>query len=172
MKTYTPEEAKTVRPCGACSWFGHDRNCSFCGGYRSPLTLSSVSGEDIFVIAKRGRDWPINLTTAVALLLCLLLPISASAGPLTLPALGLITMQAADLVSTERALSRPGAYEVNPIGQSTGTRLAMKAATTAGTLYLASKLGTNHPRLAQCFVYGVSAVIGAVALHNAQIGAR
>jgi hypothetical protein len=45
-----------------------------------------------------------------------------------------VASAAADLITTERALSRPGLYEGNPLMQTPGARVGVKAVATAVVL--------------------------------------
>ena len=83
---------------------------------------------------------------ASALLLLLLgTPVSADQ---KLEEVVLISAAAADLISTELALSRGGAQEANPLLENRAVRISAKAASTALILLLARKLQENHPKLA------------------------
>jgi len=81
-----------------------------------------------------------------------------------------IAANVADIVTTERGISSGAGREANVFMQgSTTQRIIWKSATTVGVLWLTAKIGKDHPRLAQTFLYTVSGVIGAVAVHNNQI---
>jgi hypothetical protein len=103
------------------------------------------------------------------LLALILLPSVASAQRLILPTVSFAAVQLLDVVSTEQALHRPGAYEANPIAQSTGARLALKAGTTAGVVWLAAKVGRTHPKAARVFLWSASASVALIAAHNYEI---
>ena len=84
-----------------------------------------------------------------------------------------LTAQVGDLVSTHIAVQRPGIVEGNALmGQSEAQRIALKAAGTAGILWLTSKLATHHPRVATVTLYALSGSLGAVAIHNFTIARR
>ncbi len=118
------------------------------------------------IATKAGLKW-------AATVLLLILPALASAGDLKLPASVWVGVNSADAISTNRALARvPGAYESNPLLQGQGQRLAVKAATTSAVILLAHAVGRQHPKAARVFLYSASVVVGAVAIHNSQIGAR
>lgn len=108
----------------------------------------------------------------VALLLSLLLPGMASAGPLRLPSAAFLTAQALDLTTTARALQAvPGAVEGNRLmGQSNAQRIAVKAVTSAGILGLSQVLAKRgHEKAAKVMLYGMSAAVGVVAVRNERL---
>ena len=112
-----------------------------------------------------------RISLIVALVVCSASP--AFAGNLKLPALTLIAAQSADLVSTHHALNTGRGYESNTLMQgSDSKRVAMKAATTAGTIWLMQKLSQSHPKAAQVTLYALSGTIGLIAVRNAQIARR
>ncbi len=106
---------------------------------------------------------------AGVVLLAFAAPVSAE--PLKLSQSLFVGVQVADTWTTSRAISSGRGRESNAIMQgSDAKRIAVKSATTAGTLYLASKLSPHHPTAEKMFLYSVSGVVGAVALRNARIG--
>lgn len=128
---------------------------------------------DAAQFAYRVADAMISARKLVpALLLALLLPGLAQAGPLRLPSTAFLTAQALDLTTTARALQTvPGAYEVNPLGQSTSQRIALKSLTSAGVLTVAQVLAKRgHPRAASVMLWSATAAVGVVAVRNTQIG--
>lgn len=104
-------------------------------------------------------------------LLIVLLASPAFASGLTLPAFTMATAQSLDIASTCAAVHSGLGMESNRLMGSgcDAHALAMKAATTAGTLWLMQKLSSTHPKAAQVTLYALSGVIGAVAIHNARI---
>lgn len=104
--------------------------------------------------------------------LILTLATSASAGPLTLPSAAFLAAQSADLLTTAHALTRvPGAYEVNPLGQSSAQRIAMKAVTSAGILGLSQVLAKRgHEKAAKVMLWSATAAVGVVAVRNDRVG--
>jgi hypothetical protein len=82
----------------------------------------------------------------------------------------LVTLQALDFVSTSRALSSEGAYEANPVMRgvvgSPAAFLAVKAGTTAGTIWVAERMRKKHPVRALVFMLSTNAAMAAVVAHN------
>ena len=82
----------------------------------------------------------------------------------------LAALQAADFVSTTRALSSGAAYEANPIMRgvvgSPAAFLAVKAGTTAGTIWIAERLRKKHPVRALVLMASTNALMAAVVAHN------
>jgi hypothetical protein len=86
---------------------------------------------------------------------------------------GLVTfnsLQAADIISTERALRRPGVHEANPIMRGTTRRIAIKAAGAVTVTLLQRKLGTSHPKIAAVTTWGLNGVYGGIVIHNVGVG--
>lgn len=104
-------------------------------------------------------------------LLCLF-PSLAQAEPLKISGAILISMQAADLHSTHRAINSGAGVEGNWIMQgSTTKRIALKVAATVPILALADHLQRQgQRRTARVLLYSASAVIGTVAARNYQMG--
>ncbi len=106
----------------------------------------------------------IKILTILAVSLC---ASSAFAGDLKLPAMTLIGAQVADLTTTARAIHSGRGVESNRVMVgSDAKRVAVKAITTTGTLFLASKLEQHHPTAAKVFLYSVAASVGVVAAQN------
>lgn len=84
-----------------------------------------------------------------------------------------VTLQALDYVSTTRALSSANAYEANPVMRgvagSPAAFLAVKAASTAGTIWIAEKWRRKHPVRAMIFMASTNAAMAAVVAHNMSI---
>lgn len=82
----------------------------------------------------------------------------------------LIAGNVADLVTTQRALSR-GAIEGNPaLGSSAGRIATQKALGTAGTAVVMYWLArSGHPTIAKWIGYVNGSVMFAAALHNQQV---
>jgi hypothetical protein len=95
----------------------------------------------------------------------------AVARPALLPALyaSLGAMQAWDIYSTQAAL-RAGAREANPtmapVAGHAGAMLAMKAATTAGTIVFAERLWKKNKVGAIVMLVAVNGATAAVSMHN------
>lgn len=91
--------------------------------------------------------------------------------PSALPLLyaGLGVAQAMDLYSTSRAMSL-GARESNPmmakVVGNTGMSIMVKAATTAGVIYLAEKIRKKSPAAAVTMMIIANGVTAAVVAHN------
>ena len=81
-----------------------------------------------------------------------------------------VTLQALDFVSTTRALSSPNAYEANPVMRgvvgSPAAFLAVKAGSTAATIWIAEKWRRKHPVRAMIFMASTNAAMAAVVAHN------
>ncbi len=77
-----------------------------------------------------------------------------------------IGASAADLVTSEIALSRPGTAEANPLGGSTAARIALKVAGTAAVLVVSRKVGHKTSRVLKVIAF--LAWSGA-AVHNATV---
>jgi hypothetical protein len=83
----------------------------------------------------------------------------------------LITAQGLDLWTTHAAIVGHRGVESNPFMQgSDAKRIAWKTGTTAGVLWLTTKLDRYHPRIARVTLYAFSGAIGAVAVHNSRVG--
>ena len=81
-----------------------------------------------------------------------------------------VTLQALDFVSTTRALSNPNASEANPVMRgvvgSPAAFLAVKAGSTAATIWIAEKWRRKHPVRAMIFMASTNAAMAAVVAHN------
>jgi len=81
-----------------------------------------------------------------------------------------VTLQALDFVSTTRALSNANAYEANPVMRgvvgSPAAFLAVKAGSTAATIWIAEKWRRRHPVRAMIFMASTNAAMAAVVAHN------
>jgi len=88
-----------------------------------------------------------------------------------LPALyvSLAAMQVADIYSTRAAL-KAGAREANPVvapfAGSSGSMLAVKAASTAGAIFFADRLARNNRKAAIVLMAVINGATAAVAAHN------
>jgi hypothetical protein len=97
--------------------------------------------------------------------------VPSASRPALLPALyaSLGAMQAWDLYSTKAAL-RGGAREANatlaPIAGNSGAMLAMKAATTAGTIVFAERMWKKNRVGAIVMLVAVNGATAAVSMHN------
>ena len=84
-----------------------------------------------------------------------------------------VTLQALDFVSTTRALSNANAYEANPVMRgvvgSPAAFLAVKAGSTAATIWIAEKWRRKHPVRAMIFMASTDAAMAAVVAHNMSI---
>ena len=84
-----------------------------------------------------------------------------------------VTLQALDFVSTTRALSNANAYEANPVMRgvvgSPAAFLAVKAGSTAATIWIAEKWRRKHPVRAMIFMASTNAAMAAVVAHNMSI---
>ena len=85
----------------------------------------------------------------------------------------LVTLQTLDIVSTTRALSSGGAYEANPVMRgvvgSPAAFVAVKAGTTAGTIWIAERMCKKHPVRAMVFMASTNAMMAAVVAHNLRV---
>ncbi len=106
------------------------------------------------------RRLGLALVVALAVASCLLAGQPARADVLDSLVIG---ASAADLVTSEIALSRPGTTEANPLGPSTAARVAMKVAGTAAILVVSHKV--NHKAARVLKVVAFLAWSGA-AVHN------
>jgi hypothetical protein len=82
---------------------------------------------------------------------------------------GFITLQALDAHSTIRALDR-GYREVNPLmrwaGSSTAALVTVKAAATAGTIFIAERIRKKHPKRALIFMAAIDAAYAVIVTHH------
>lgn len=104
----------------------------------------------------------------VLLLVCLLMPglASAQSAPVG-PQVALVLGNVADLVSTEIVIAQGRGREGNPImGQSTGRRVALKAAATAAQVWIVRRVGKRHPVAAKVFGYSFGSFLGGVTVWN------
>jgi hypothetical protein len=96
-------------------------------------------------------------------------PVSGRPAALPVMYLALGGLQAFDVYSTRRALTA-GADEANPLmkhaAQSSGTMLAVKALSTAGTIYFAEKMWKKNRKGAMILMAVVNGATAAVALRN------
>ena len=92
--------------------------------------------------------------------------------PAALPAMYVMLggMQAFDIYSTRRAITTGGGQEVNPLlkqaAGNSGTMLAIKAASTAGTIYFAEKMWKKNRKGAMILLAIVNGATAAVAVRN------
>lgn len=99
------------------------------------------------------------------------------ARPAALPLLyaSLGALQVADVLSTNRALAG-GATEANPVMRdaagNTGAALAIKALSTAGTIYFAERAWKKNRKGAIVLMVAINAVTAAVAAHNLRVASR
>jgi hypothetical protein len=81
----------------------------------------------------------------------------------------LAAVQAADIYSTRQAI-KAGASEANPMMKSfagsSGSMLAIKAATTAGTIFFAERLAKKNKAAAIGLMIATNGTLAAVAAHN------
>ena len=86
------------------------------------------------------------------------------------PSLQYTATSAFDLAGTEYALSRnPGAYEMNPLMQTRGRRLAVKTVQVVGLTLMSRKLKPKHPKLEKALrwtAHGVNLSLGAWAIRQ------
>ena len=77
------------------------------------------------------------------------------------------TAMVADIVTTNKALKTPGTYEINPLAQSNGARIGLKAGgmvASVGLAYLLHRTGHHKAeRIVPLIFAGVS---GGAAIHN------
>jgi hypothetical protein len=106
-------------------------DASACGRVR-PLPPRPARARDV-------RRLRLALVVAFVIASCSLGGQPASADALDKLVIG---ASAADLVTSEIALSRPGTAEANPLGPSTAARVALKVAGTAAILAVSRKV--NH----------------------------
>lgn len=101
----------------------------------------------------------------LAALLCLLLPVVASAQ--SGPQAAIIIGNVADAMSTEIVIAQGRGREGNPImGQSTGQRVAVKAAATAVQVWIVRRVGKRHPVAAKVIGYSFGSFLGGVTVWN------
>lgn len=127
-----------------------------------PESVRGTMGE-IILRGELLRKSKLGIILAVSLLLAT--PAFAQSGPIAAAIAGNV----ADLVSTEIALSRGGAREANPVMQGTAQRIALKAGTTALTVWAIKKLAPQHPKTAAVLGYTVGAVMGGLAVNNVRV---
>jgi|SRR5215471_3289122 len=87
--------------------------------------------------------------------------------PLALSALygSFVTFQVLDVVSTQKAKSA-GAQEMNPMMGGTGAMIAMKATTSALSIYLVEKTWKKNRTAAIFTMVAINGMTAAVAAHN------
>ena len=85
----------------------------------------------------------------------------------------LVSLQTLDVVSTTRALSSGAGYEANPVMRgvvgSPAAFFAVKAGTTAGTIWIAERMRKQHPVRAMVFMASTNAMMAAVVAHNMRV---
>ncbi len=112
---------------------------------------------------------PRGVAQAGLLLALLLLP-SVSYADRRLEEALVVTTAAADTILTEYALSQDGFSELNPLMQNQAGRIALKAGTTALTLFLARKLeGAGKPGYAKALRWTSITVWGGATAWNIHI---
>ena len=87
--------------------------------------------------------------------------------PLVLPALygSFATFQVLDIVSTQKARSA-GAMEMNPMMGGAGSMIAMKAATSALSIYIVEQTWKKNRSAAIITMVAINGMTAAVAAHN------
>jgi hypothetical protein len=133
-----------------------------------------------FVDTSTGADQPRAATTLAAAIAATPVPDTASepwmfdrkvSRPAAVKVMygTLAALQALDIYSTTRALNQ-GASEANPIVATTtanqGAMLAMKAVSTATTVYFAERAWKKNPKGAVVLMAVVNGVTAAVVAHN------
>lgn len=92
--------------------------------------------------------------------------------PMTLPLLygTLVALQAADFYTTNKGMAL-GAHETNPLVRNgtSGTTLALKAASTATTIFIAEKMWKKNRAGAIALMLATNIVYGAVVANNARV---
>jgi uncharacterized protein DUF5658 len=82
----------------------------------------------------------------------------------------LAALQGLDFVSTTRALSNGAGYEANPVMRpivgNTAGFLAVKASSTAATIWMTERLRRKHPVRAVVVMVSTNAAMAAVVAHN------
>jgi hypothetical protein len=93
--------------------------------------------------------------------------------PLTLSALygTFATLQVLDVVSTQKAKSA-GAQEMNPMMGGTGLMIAMKASTSALSIYLVEQTWKKNRTAAIITMVAINGMTAAVAAHNFRTAKR
>lgn len=86
---------------------------------------------------------------------------------------GVLAASMADLLSTEHMLSGcAGCYERNPLGQTRGSRIALKAASGVLVTVVNRKIEKKHPKAAKVFrIILIGAYTGA-AVHNMRLSQK
>lgn len=124
------------------------------------------------LVADKVSIRPPTVLSAV-LLLALAVPATSQAGPLRVHGVALgafVASSTADLVTTERALARPGTREVNPVlAGPPAQRVATKLALTSAVTWLVWRLGQTHPRAAAIVGLAGAGAFSAAAVHNAHV---
>ena len=76
-------------------------------------------------------------------------------------------LMAADIITTNQALHRPGAYEANPLGQSAASRYALKVAGCGAGLGISYAMyRTGHYKAARVVPLILGVPSGIAAIHN------
>jgi hypothetical protein len=102
----------------------------------------------------------------LALVLATAPPVAVSSASADLLDHLVIGAAAADLVSTELALSRPGTKEINPFGPSPPARVGLKVAGTVAVLAVSRKMNRKASRVLK--VVAIVVWSGA-AVHNLRV---
>ena len=88
---------------------------------------------------------------------------------------GLVTLQALDAHSTFRALDA-GLHETNPLMRWASAHpvgfVSLKAAATAGTVFVAERIRKKHPKRAVVFIAAINATYALVVAHNYRAPSR
>ena len=98
--------------------------------------------------------------------------------PQTAPSMGrafdasVVTLRAAiaaDAISTEMALSRPGVYEANPMQRNRYVRIGSHAALAVALPMIEKRVFRNHPKLAAVLNFGLAAGFAVISGSNVQL---
>ena len=83
-----------------------------------------------------------------------------------------VALQAADIITTTRALNR-GGVEANPFARgyasSPAAMIGVKAGVTIGTIFITEKLRKEHPVQASLMLVTINAMLTAVVINNAGV---
>ena len=134
------------------------------------MSISALAAETVVLDAL-----PSDAVTP-PVLVAAVLPKATSSPAIPLLYAGMIALQAMDIVSTHKALSRPGTYEANPVfgsvGGSLGAQIALKAGATAGIIYLTERMRKTNKVGAIVTMIALNSAYATLVAHNYAAGVR
>jgi Domain of unknown function (DUF5658) len=135
------------------------------------ISISALAAESVVLDAL-----PAEVAATPALPVVATVPKATNSPAIPLLYAGMIALQAMDIVSTHKALSRPGTYEANPVfgsvGGSLGAQIAMKAGATAGIIYLTERMRKTNKVGAIVTMVVLNSAYATLVAHNYAAGLR